>query len=561
MKQQHNILATSVAACLMLLTSSNHAAPAPNAGQLLQQQQQGQNLEPQAAVQVESSASNNVPNSPDIQISVRKIEITGNSRFSTAQLHHLVADAEGKQLSLQQLWQIAQKITTYYQQQGYAHSRAYLPQQNLSQGVVRINVLEAYYDQTQIDNQSRTQNWLIEQTVAPLKQGERINSDQMQQQLKLLNRLNGVNTRNVLTPGATVGSSRLNVEVQNAAMLNGYISADNFGNRYTSQVRGTAGISANNLAGLGDELSLDVMTAGKRMNYGRVGYAFTFTGMGTRAGASYSYLDYELGKELKNIGAEGSAAQSSVFISQPALLTNNAEVLLSLQYDHKQLKDDIQLNQYYKHRNIDVVTARLDGSQFDQFLGGGLTQYGASTSYGRVKFKNDDAAALDAQTAKTAGDYYTATLNLSRLQNLSNKGTQGYLGIYGQYSPYNLDSAEQYLGGGPFNVRGYESSQFAGSTGYLATAELRQSLFADAKHQLTAKVFIDTAEVTLNAKRWAGVTGDNQVQISSAGLGLNWTSAWNIQANAEVAFPIGNTPEQLQDRDNHQYWLSLRKTF
>ena len=106
-----------------------------------------------------------------------------------------------------------------------------------------------------------------------------------------------------------------------------------------------------------------------------------------------------------------------------------------------------------------MVTARLDGSQFDQFLGGGLTQYGASTSYGRVKFKNDDAAALDAQTAKTAGDYYTATLNLSRLQNLSNKGTQGYLGIYGQYSPYNLDSAEQYLGGGPFNVRGYESSQ------------------------------------------------------------------------------------------------------
>ncbi|ELW88429.1 hypothetical protein ACINWC743_A0108, partial [Acinetobacter sp. WC-743] len=87
-----------------------------------------------------------------------------------------------------------------------------------------------------------------------------------------------------------------------------------------------------------------------------------------------------------------------------------------------QLKDDIQLNQYDKHRNIDVVTARLDGSQFDQFIGGGLTQYGASTSYGRVKFKNDNAAALDNQTAKTAGDYYTATLNLSRLQNLGGKG-------------------------------------------------------------------------------------------------------------------------------------------
>lgn len=567
MKFQHKLLASSIATSLILLANYSHAASiaaannVPNAGQLLQQQQQGKTLEPQTAVEVESSVPNITPNGSDVQISVQKIEITGNSRFSEAQLHRLVADAEGTQLNLQQLWQVTQRITAYYQQHGYEYSRAYLPQQNLSQGIVKINVLEAYYDKSQIDNQSRTQDWLIQQTLEPLKQGERINSNKMQHQLKLLNRLNGVTTRNILTPGADVGSSQLNVEVQNTALLSGYMGADNFGNEYSSRVRGTAGISANNLAGLGDELSLDLMTAGERMNYERVGYAFTFTGAGTRAGVSYSYLDYELGKDLKSIGAEGSAAQSSIFISQPVLLSNHAEVLLSLQYDHKQLEDDIRLNEYYKHRNIDALTLRIDGSQFDTWLGGGLTQYGASTSFGHVKFKNHDAEALDKQSAKTAGDYYTAGLNLSRLQNLGQKGTQGYLGIYGQYSPYNLDSAEQYLGGGPFNVRGYESSQFSGSTGYLATAELRQRLFADAKNQITGKIFVDTAEVTLNAQQWSGVTGENQVQLSSAGLGLNWINTWNIQANADVAFPIGSTPNALKDRDNHQYWVSIKKTF
>jgi hypothetical protein len=72
---------------------------------------------------------------------------------------------------------------------------------------------------------------------------------------------------------------------------------------------------------------------------------------------------------------------------------------------------------------------------------------------------------------------------------------------------------------------------------------------------------VDTAEVTLNAEKWAGVTGDNTARIRSAGLGLSWSSAWNIQANAEVAFPVGNTPSQLDDRDDHQYWLSIRKYF
>lgn len=58
-----------------------------------------------------------------------------------------------------------------------------------------------------------------------------------------------------------------------------------------------------------------------------------------------------------------------------------------------------------------------------------------------------------------------------------------------------------------------------------------------------------------------GVTGDNTARISNAGLGLSWSSTWNIQANAEVGFPIGATPNQLEDRDNNQYWLSIRKIF
>ena len=57
------------------------------------------------------------------------------------------------------------------------------------------------------------------------------------------------------------------------------------------------------------------------------------------------------------------------------------------------------------------------------------------------------------------------------------------------------------------------------------------------------------------------LTGDNQLQMNSAGLGLNWRGAWSIQATAEVAFPVDHTPEQMNDRDDHQYGGSVRKTF
>ena len=558
---QYSTLALSITACSMLMSTMSHAAPVPNSGQLLQQQQPPVFALPQTAVDVERTQP--LPSTTDstLQIPVQKITIEGNRQFSTAQLHALVTDAEGQRMSLAGLQALAQRITDFYQSQGYIYSQAYLPQQTLSDGVVRIAVLEAVYDQTQINNQSRTQDWLLDVTVAPLTPGSHIEQQQMQQQLKGLNRLNGVTTRNVLMPGTTTGSSQLNIDVQNTPLVTGYVGADNFGNEYTNEARLTAGIAANNLAGLGDQLSVEGLTTGSALNYGRVGYEFAFTGMGTRAGASYSYLDYDLGDELEDIGAEGSAAQTSVWLSQPVLLSNSAELSVSLQYDYKQLEDDINVSQYYKHRDIDLITARLDGSQYDQLFGGGLSQYGVFSSYGQVDFKNDDAKALDAQAADTQGSFYRIGANLSRLQNLGSKGTQAYVGVYGQYSPYNLDTSEQYIGGGPFNVRGYDSNVLAGSSGYYATLELRQMLISDASNQLGAKVFVDTADVTLNADKWAGLTGSNTGRLSSAGVGFNWDSASNIQASAEVAFPIGSLPDQLQSRDDGQYWLSVRKTF
>lgn len=546
--------------CVILLEIFNQALAIPDAGQLLQlQQQQKQSTAVAKDLNLELAPAPSKPS--QLRVTVREIKIIGHHCFSTAQLQQLVADVIGQQLNLKQLQQVAQRITTYYQQHGYGYSRAYLPQQNLSQGIVQINVLEAHYDQINLKNNSRLQQRLLEKFLAPLKQGEQIDHLQMQQQLKLLNQLNGVNTRHVLTPGAHVGSSQLNINVENAALVTGYIGADNYGNEYIHTLRTTAGISVNNPIGLGDTFSLEFLTTGQYLNAAKVSYAFTFTGQGTRLGLSHSYLDYQLAGELKSIAATGNTTQSSLLISQPLLLNNSAEVFLTVQYGHQHLTDDIELNQYNKHRDIDALTIRLDGSRFDRIVAAGLTQYGVSTVYGQVKYKNAAAAVMDEQGADTAGDYWVSRLYLSRLQHIGEQGTQAYLGLSAQYSADNLDSAEQYLLGGPTHIRAYPISQFAGSSGYWVTAELRQRLFKNAQHQLIGTLFVDHAGLILNASPWPGVTGKNQLHISGGGVGLNWRHRAGYHLQGSIAFPFGAMPQQLSSRDNYQYWLSIQKSF
>lgn len=552
---QKNLLASMIAT----LSMSTFAEAVPNAGQLLQQQQI-QPYQPQAAVQIESA-----PNSPSEldnsqQITVNNIRIIGNQSIATETLHALVADAEGKTLTLAQLQQLSQKITQYYQQQGYPYSRAYLPAQTLSQGQVTIAIIEAKYDQIQLNNQTRTSTRLLEATLAPLQSGQVIAEQQLQHQIKLLNRLDGVQSRNIIRAGQRTGTSHLTVDVQPTALLTGYIGVDNYGNEYTKEARLNAGVAVHNALGLGDRLSLDAMSSGK-LNYGKLGYELTLNGQGTRLGASYSDLSYDLGKEYKILDANGRAQQGSIWLTQPVLLSNQVEVLLTAQYDYKQLKDDIEKANVYRHRDLQVGHLRLDVAQYDTIASGGLNQLGVSTNIGQVDYKNATAKANDHATAQTQGEFYSVSINLSRLQNLGTVNTQLYTAIQAQYSPDNLDSSEQFTVGGAYTVAGYQNSVLSGSSGYYVLGELRQKLWENSQNQLQGKLYIDTAEVKHQAQTWTGLSGENQERMSSAGFGLNWFNVSQWTAQAKVGFPIGATPTSVDQKHDAEAWVTISKRF
>jgi len=507
---------TLLASMLSCISLSVWADVVPNAGQLLQQQQMIP-YQPQAAIELESATT--VPPA--------------------------LASDEGKTLTLGELQQLAIQITQYYQQQGYPYSRAYLPAQNLSQGVVTIAVLEARYDGISYNNQSRTRNALIDATLQPLQAGQVITSQALEQQIKLLNRLDGVQSRNILSAGQSTGTSQLNVDIVPTAAMTGYVGLDNYGNEYTREVRFNAGAAVHNPFGLGDKLSVDAMTSGK-MHYGRVGYEATINGMGSRLGASYSDLIYELGKEYKALDAEGKAQQASIWLNQPVLLSNRSEVLLNAQYDYKQLEDDIGVANVYRHRDVHVGRLSVQAAQYDNFAGGGLNQLNISNDFGQVKYQNAAAKKADQATAQTQGSFYRAHLNLSRLQNLGLSATQLYTGIQAQYSPDNLDSSEQFSMGGAYTVAGYQNSVLRLNT---------------AQHHLMLKVYVDSAEVKKQAQRWAGLTGDNRERISSAGLGMDWSDNKRFQVQSKVGFPIGATPTSIDKKHDAEGWLSMMMRF
>jgi len=543
---------------LAVLATPTFAQHVPGGGQLLQQVPTAPTrpaLPPALTVQTSDATSAK----DDTPFAVTRIRIEGNALVTTTTLHDLVADGEGGTQTLTSLQALAQRITDYYRAHGHLLARAYVPAQTLSDGTVTLAVLEARYGQVPLSNHSRVDDSLLRATLAPLQAGAPVTQPQLDRQLLLLDDLPGVQGHALLRPGAAPGRSDLVVDAQALPPVSGNLMLDDGGDRYTGRVRLGGNVAINNLAGLGDRLGASLLTSGRDMRYGRLGYDMALNGAGTRLGLEHSVLAYRLGNGLSDLHAHGTAAQSGVRLSQALIRRPDTRLDGQLALDHRRLRDDIDNVGARNHRHIWDWTVSLAFDHRDNRGGGGLTHAQASVTRGQLGFDDPAARAADAASAGTRGHYLRWNGSVSRLQALTGR-LHLYASLDGQYSHHNLDSAEQFLLGGMGSARGYEASTLAGASGYLATLELRRDLSLPAG-QWQASVFVDHGGLWINPQHWTGMSGANHATLSSAGLGLAWAGPSQWTARLQLGQPVGDTPQLAGKRPSTRAWLQLGKEF
>lgn len=547
-----------LALALLALPMVASAQTIPNSGQILQQVPPKPPEKPatEPGLVIESPATTATEDATPF--AVTHLQIEGNTTFDSATLHALVADGEGKAQTLTQLNALAQRITDYYHAHGYPLARALVPAQTLSDGTVRLQVVEARYDQIHLDNRSRVGDRLLHATLAPLRSGEAVNQSTLDTRLLLLDDLPGVNPHATLRPGAQTGTSTLDVRADAEPTVQGQVVADTAGSRYTGRLRVGAYLDIDNPLRHGDQLSVAALTAGHGMNYGRLGYQFTLNGRGTQLGAAYSMLAYALGGPLDALDAHGTARVSSAWLAQPLVRTINSRLDVRLQFDRKQLRDRIDRTALRDDRHSNHWTVGILGQHGDNLAGGGLTSASLSLGHGRLGFDEAAAQAADAATAHTQGSYTHWNASLARLQNLT-AATRLYVSLDGQHSNRNLDSSEQFLLGGPNSVRGYDVASVAGASGWFGTVELRHDLPWDCAGHCEGSLFFDHGSLRFNADPWT--RGPNRARLSSAGMGFNWIGASPWQVQAQLATPVGAAPALLDKRSGARAWLQVARRF
>ncbi|MEC5217813.1 hemolysin activation/secretion protein [Actimicrobium sp. GrIS 1.19] len=528
---------------------------APDAGSILQQIQPARAPAPSpAATGLSISNGGSAGQAAGVPFAVTAIQITGNTLFDGATLHALVADAEGKNLTLAQLGEVAARITAYYQQHDYPLMRAIVPAQTIAAGVVQIEVIEARYGQLRLDNGSRVGTPLLEATLAGLQSGQMVAQKDMDHVLLLMSDVLGVALTATLKPGATVGTSDLQVDVTPTDMVTGNVVADNYGNRYTGRARLAGTVNVGNPLHHGDLLSASVLTSGNGLGYGRVSYDTLLNGLGTHLGGSVSALHYELGNALSALDAHGNARVASLWLRHPFLRSRDANLYGQLQFDQVRLRDQIDTSALRTHRTLSNQTLLLTGDARDALFGAAVNTGSLSWTSGRVRFDDAAAEAADAATARTRGNFSKWTASASRLQGLT---TDDALLLSGaaQWANGNLDSSEKMSIGGPASVRAYDVGTVSGDSGYRGSVEFQHRF----GQRWQAIAFVDSAHVTINKNPWD--SGINSAMLSGAGVGLNWRGEANMSVQTTLATTFGTKPVQLDGVGSTRAWVEFGKGF
>ncbi len=556
----------SFMSAVLMLTGSTAGAVAlepviPGAGSLLQSVQPPSLPQPSPSgtgLLLENKPSTPLP--PSAPFTVTSIRIIGNTVFDSALLHDLVKDTEGKQLTLEQVGELADRLTDYYQGHNYPLTRAIVPAQTIEGGVVTLQVIEARYGKVVIDNQGGVSDALLGATLSPLRANDMIGQDKLDRSLLLLSDIPGITAQASMQPGQTSGTSDLLVNAAPLPTVTGSASFDNSGSRFTGQERASANLNLSNPLHHGDVLSATLLSAGRDMTFGLMSYETLLNGVGTRVGGSGSALRYVLGDSLSAIGGHGSASVASLWVKQPLVRSQRHNVYAQLQMDSLWLNDIVDTADTQKDRKLLTTALSLNGDMRD-LVPQGLTSWKASMSAGKLSFLNSAAQLADSEAAQTRGNFVKYNVWANHLQNVTAKDSL-YVALSGQAANTNLDQSQKMTVGGPASVRAYATGAVSGDNGALMTVELRHLLDgpvwgAEGRWQVMA--FVDSARLSINKTPWTSST--NQATLSGGGIGLVWADAKQFTVQLTLAERIGKVPALITNSSKVHAWAVVSKGF
>lgn len=464
---------------------------------------------------------------------VNQIRIEGVSLFTAADMKTVAAPYLGKQETLEQINQLAEAITELYRKQGYLTAEAYVPPQDIVNGVLTIQVQEGFVGNISVEGNRFYRARLIKHAVY-IKPGHLLNFRVLEADLNRINRLNdGYKVKAFLAAGDRPGQTNIKLKVAERQPLQISGTFDNQGRPFIGMYRSGVEFRDDSLTGLGDRLYGQwIRSQGTQVAIGS--YALPLNRFGTELNSSFAYSKVNLMLPVKDPPLiTGKSYSTSLGLSQP------------LDRDRHWVAD--------VGVNWQRISSYFDGDKTSDTdirdLQAGLT-YDRSDRWGRTYDRIQNTFAMGGLGSSVRSSRFWKVENYFNRLVFLPKNNLLILKAYAQMTPDALPAAQQFQIGGENSVRGYTEGLLIGDRGLNLGIEHRfpipglKRISPWLGQRVQAAWFYDYGRVWLDHSNETFIKGRSDVKertlLQSIGFGFRAQLTRLLQAYVDFGFGLGD---------------------
>ena len=501
-------------------------------------------------------------------ITLKDIQFQGVSILGDMELKGIVEPYLNTPMTYEQMLEIGMTVEAYYRKNNYL-ARAILPPQDLTQGVLLIDVIESVFSKIEIEQEladlPNTQEHVTALIESQQKTGEPLNTQSLDRALALANDVPGINAQGSLRQGREPGETELLLKLYQGRTRQAELNIDNGGSRSTGAIRLMATLNWFNPGDFADLLNaVAVHTQGS--DYARLAYSVPVGTDGWRMGVNASSMNYKvIVGDQGMVGAFGEAITKGLEWVYPLLRADDRSATVTLAADTKKFQNTSAQGLVMSDYEAKVMSAQVSGFYRDLNPGGGTGTYSLQLSHGNINLDGSLSQQTDKNTVRTEGEFNKLRLNGTWQQAITTS-TSTIVSYTGQLSDKNLDSSEKMQLGGMNGVRAYPTGEGSGSDGQMVQFELRHQL----ESGINMAAFYDWGQVYLQHNPdYPGGPANNRNIYKGIGASVGYTTEDGINIKATWARKIGNNPnpnpingnDQDGTRDRNRYWLQVTLPF
>lgn len=487
---------------------------------------------------------------------------------------------------------IGDEVTRYYRERGLILAKVYIPKQQVRDGVVALELLVGRLGEVVVRNNKRYKTGALTKAFAG-EQGEPVDARAIEEALYLLNDLPGLDAQAWFAAGSEVGSTQLNLNVNDEKRFVGNLRLDNYGSPSTGEYRVYTDGYWYNPSGYGDELHLGVLATFEPSNstYGAVHYSLPLFRTRARVRLGGSSNAFESTFEGLTLSGQSQAMNASLAYKLKRSRTTNRS--WRLQYSHidtdiEQVLDDSDdetlsgvFDDYdTRVQNLDLVF------HFDWLNEPARALHQGSIRVGTAAFEKGQRVGQPSHPLIVQWDH--TWMKMTGVP-FGEAQSRVVLNLSAQYAGDALPSTSQFALTGPYRMRGLANNSYNADRAFYSGADwlfrgpgflgpslasrVQPFLFADLaygrRHGVGLRIPEEGEPIAYDT------APDNCVSMADLGFGLRYNDSRRVRASLYFAQVVhyrlnqgyrdqdGDTPRlgisSLEDR--RQWWFELQYSF